>query len=40
MQAAFVKEGLDFPDEEADVPAWLNEMTPEQGQAVCEAFKA
>ena len=31
MQEAFDKAGLDFPDEQADVAAWLNDMSPEQG---------
>ena len=39
MQEAFDKAGLDFPDEQADVAAWLSDMSPQQGKAVCEAFK-
>ena len=31
MQEAFDKAGLDFPDEQADVAAWLSDMSPEQG---------
>ena len=39
MMAVFKEQNLEFPEDEGDVDSWFLEMTPEQGRAVCGAFK-
>jgi len=38
LQAEFADVGLEFPGSREEIPGWLDDMTEEQGQAVCKAF--